>query len=84
MLKATLSYDVLYESAPVFTYNSETGNFECGELFYHFAEVMNDPSWQVYATDGKLVYPIQNMDRAPETAIFNLVHGDDKEETKEK
>lgn len=77
MLKAIFNVDINYPETPVFIYNQETGNFEHEDSFYHFAIVMNDPQWQVYATNGKLVYPIQNMNRAPEEDIFRLIHDED-------
>lgn len=72
MLKAILKNDINYPVAPVYVFNSATGQFEYEEESVHFAIVMNDPDWQVYATNGKLVYPIQNMRRADEEEIYSL------------
>lgn len=80
MLKAIYINDAKYDmgAMPLFVYNSETGNFENEDSFYHFAIVMNDPDWMVFATNGKTVYPIENKNRAPEEEIHGLVHmGDD-------
>lgn len=76
MLKAIYANDVGLGEVSVFTFNQATGNFEHEDLFYHFGIVMNDPSWQVYATDGTLTYPIQNMDRVEEDQIHLLLQED--------
>lgn len=71
-LRAIYSQDVKDAEVSIFVFNPESGNFESGDYFYSFGIVMNDPSWQVYVTDGDLVYPIENLNPVPEEQIHHI------------
>lgn len=73
MFKAVLKYDIHYGMMPVYTYNPETRNFEHGTLHYPYGMVMEDPAWQVFATDGSRVFPVQKLAEDEEPEIYGFI-----------